>query len=71
MLITVAPEDLDTAESDGSVACVTGTDQSGNRVTFASDLSVMNAMFEFVEELGEVTAEVEGWQILTTERASI
>jgi hypothetical protein len=71
MLIVVAAEDLDTVEQDGTVASITGTDLSGNRVTFAGDLSVINAMCEFIDTMGEITAEVEGWQILSTERVGV
>lgn len=65
MQITVTTEDLTTLRGMGSsVLTVTGTDENGDRVTFAGDHRPMAAMLDALidGEEAEVTAEVEPWQ---------
>lgn len=65
MQVTLTITDIETAVDHGSVVQITGTNEEGQRVTFAGDtrpmLQVMEALVTDVED--EITVEVEDWQI--------
>ena len=44
-------------------------EESGDTIRFAGDWRAMEGLMLLVEDLGEVSAEVEGWQILSREKA--
>ncbi len=70
MNVTLTSDDLDTADNKGTVILVTGTDDDGNRVTFAGDHRPMAWALEIVETVGEIQVDVDAWQILSTEKGS-
>lgn len=61
MLLTVTH---DAAPSfQGSVTLLTGHDENDNPVRFAADSRMANDVLDGVTIEGEVTVEVEGWQL--------
>jgi hypothetical protein len=68
MIINVTIADLANGQDQGSVWVLTGTAEDGARVTFAGDHRPMRGLADAVMEQGEVSAEVEPWQVLGSER---
>lgn len=68
MIIIIDINDLATVHDEGTVVRVTGTDAEDptQRVTFAGDTRSMVGLFAMVEEVGEVLAQVEDYQVLAT-----
>jgi len=67
MDIRLTIEDAATADSQGSIVLLTGTDvETGDRVTFGGDVRPMADLIEalLADEEDEIVAEVEGWQII-------
>lgn len=71
MNITLTIEDVSTFTDHGSVVAMTGTDENGNRVTFAGDARMMEPVMQalIIGDEPEVDVEVEEWQILSTEES--
>lgn len=44
-------------------------EETGDEITFAGDWRAMEGLMLLVEDVGEVPAEVEGWQVLSRVRA--
>lgn len=66
--VTLIETDLESAEGEGNVIAVTGTDADGNRVRFGADFrpfqDLARALIDGTE--AEITVDVEDWQILST-----
>jgi hypothetical protein len=66
MIVTLTIEDVATLTDHGSVVAITGTDEDGQRVTFAGDSREMEVMVSalVIGDEPEVEAEIEDWQII-------
>jgi hypothetical protein len=66
MIVTLTIEDVSTLTDHGSVVAITGTDESGQRVTFAGDSRMMEPLVAalVIGDEPEVEAEVEDWQVI-------
>lgn len=73
MIVTISVEDVATAFQDSSIIRITGTDESGRRVTFAGDARPMSTMIENLlhDEDESVPVELEAWQILSIEEVEL
>lgn len=64
--VTLTIEDVSTVKDGGSVVTITGTTESGDRITFAGDhremVHILGALVTDAED--EVVVAVEGWQVL-------
>lgn len=72
MIVTFTTEDVVTAEQDGSIVILTGTNEARERVTIGGDFrpmaEIVSALLNDVED--EVTVDVDGWQILRVQKAA-
>ena len=68
MQITINNQDLLSARDEGTVMVLTGTAENGDRVTFGADRRPADDLADAVVNSldGEITAEVESWQVLST-----
>jgi hypothetical protein len=66
MQVTITKNDLHSVVDRGTMWTMTGTGPDGESVTFAGDWRPMRDMCAAAEAEGEVTAEVENWQIIST-----
>ena len=64
--VTLTIEDVDAVIDQGSVVVITGTDDVGQRVTFAGDHRPLGHIIEalLTDAEDEIVVEVEDWQIL-------
>lgn len=66
VLVTVTRDDLEAQPAFATVYTASGTTESGDRVRFGGDWRIMNDLFDAVDLLGEMTAQVAHWQVLGT-----
>ncbi len=70
MIIRLTTEQLGQVRDEGTVAVLTGTDENGDRVTFGADRHVfIVACGGLLGGEGQVTFEVESWQVLGRQEA--
>jgi len=65
-IVKVTPGDLPTVVREGGIVSIIGTDDEGNRVTFAGDHGPMHILLENLTygDEEEVQVLVDGWQVL-------